>query len=159
MGGPGSGRKPNLRRRRRVAALRARGLSLGAIARALGVSREGASRMLRAAGMDASAPPVRCPRCRAEVLTPEPGGRPPPALCLACLEDWPEAPFGQRLRAYRLAAGLSQEGLGRRLGVDVASVSRWEKGVNRPRTPLHRLAEALGVEPGELLPGGRSARG
>jgi transcriptional regulator with XRE-family HTH domain len=80
------------------------------------------------------------------VLTPEPGGRPPPALCLACLEDWPEAPFGQRLRAYWLAAGLSQEGLGRRLGVDVASVSRWEKGVSRPRTPLRRLADALGVE-------------
>ena len=50
------------------------------------------------------------------------------------------------VRAARLAAGLSQSQLARRLGVGVINVSRWETGVSSP-TP-HRLpvvAQALAV--------------
>jgi transcriptional regulator with XRE-family HTH domain len=61
--------------------------------------------------------------------------------------------FGDRLRAYRLAAGLSQRGLGHKAGVSGCSVSDWERGAARPRPrSLRRLARALGVEPAELDP-------
>ena len=34
--------------------------------------------------------------------------------------------FGERLRAFRLAKGISQEELGKRLGVTKQTVSNWE---------------------------------
>jgi hypothetical protein len=45
MGGPGSGWKPGARQRR-AAVLRARGLSLAAVGRALGVSKQAAHQLL-----------------------------------------------------------------------------------------------------------------
>jgi transcriptional regulator with XRE-family HTH domain len=39
---------------------------------------------------------------------------------------------GDALRAARLALGLSQEQLARRLGVSFATVNRWERGRTRP---------------------------
>jgi hypothetical protein len=46
------------------------------------------------------------------------------ALCLGCLP--PDAGFGQRLLAFRLARGPSCEELARRLGEKLATVRRWE---------------------------------
>jgi len=49
-----------------------------------------------------------------------------------------------RLRAY---LGLSQEKFARKLGVSVASVGKWERGVHKPRglnlRALERLAKLL----------------
>ena len=55
--------------------------------------------------------------------------------------------FGSRLRELRLAAGLSQEQLARRVGVSWSTINRWENGKGAP-SPLARekltplLAEA-----------------
>ena len=41
----------------------------------------------------------------------------------------------EELKERRLALGLTQEALARRLGVCVNTVARWERGVNRIKTP------------------------
>ena len=61
--------------------------------------------------------------------------------------------FGRRLRAQRLAMGLSQEALGVAIGIDESSsrgrISRYELGVNEPALAISRLlAKALEVPMG-----------
>jgi len=53
--------------------------------------------------------------------------------------------FGRNLRRYRLAAGLSQEAVAERMGVDRAHVSSMERGQQNV-TPLtvREAAQALG---------------
>jgi transcriptional regulator with XRE-family HTH domain len=61
--------------------------------------------------------------------------------------------FGRRLRRARLAAELTQEQVGAFVGLSRTSVTNIEGG--RQQIPLHllvRLASAVGVSPGELLP-------
>ncbi|MBV9857393.1 MAG: helix-turn-helix domain-containing protein [Streptosporangiaceae bacterium] len=55
--------------------------------------------------------------------------------------------FGERLRAYRAAARLSQEELGERSGVSVRAIGDIERGRTRwpYRDSVHRLADALGL--------------
>ena len=71
--------------------------------------------------------------------------------------------FGANLRHYRLAAGLSQEAVAERMGVDRAQVSSMERGrQNVTLITLWHLAEALKIQPADLLdttpkpPGGTS---
>ena len=53
---------------------------------------------------------------------------------------------GQRIRARRMAKGMSQTELGEMLGVTFQQVQKYEKGVNRVGAGrLVRIAEALGV--------------
>jgi transcriptional regulator with XRE-family HTH domain len=64
------------------------------------------------------------------------------------------AAFGERLRAIREAQGLSLEQLGARTGVHWTAIGRLERGKREPRlTTVLRLAEGLGVDPGELVDG------
>lgn len=66
--------------------------------------------------------------------------------------------IGRALKSARESAGLSQKATAARVGVDVITVSRWERGVRRPpRAAVLLLAELLGVEPESL--GERSAEG
>lgn len=61
--------------------------------------------------------------------------------------------FGRLLRRRRERAHLSQEVLGKRVGLTRTSISNLEAG--RQRLPLHlvyRFADVLGIEPGELMP-------
>jgi DNA-binding XRE family transcriptional regulator len=51
----------------------------------------------------------------------------------------PEAPIGEKLRAYRRALGLTQKELAERLGVIQASISDWERGRCRPPAAVRRL--------------------
>lgn len=47
---------------------------------------------------------------------------------------------------------MSQDGLGRESDVHPTSIGRLERGKREPRlTTLLRLADGLGVEPGELV--------
>lgn len=57
----------------------------------------------------------------------------------------------EALVSARCTAGLSQEELAHTVGVDRATVQRWERGVTAPQ-PQHRreLADALGVTVGEV---------
>lgn len=62
--------------------------------------------------------------------------------------------FGWNLRLARHRARLRQQDLADRLGVYQSGVSHWELGrsMPKPRT-LQRLADALGVDPDDLLRG------
>lgn len=60
--------------------------------------------------------------------------------------------FGDLMRAARLAAGLTQPELGRRIGVSRQRVGAWEGGVNTPTYPtLLMLCEALGLPLAEAV--------
>jgi transcriptional regulator with XRE-family HTH domain len=50
------------------------------------------------------------------------------AYCLPCLARHPEATFADRLKAHRLAAGLTLEALGERAGIQRQRVSDYECG-------------------------------
>ncbi len=54
--------------------------------------------------------------------------------------------FANRIREYRLKAGLTQRALGAALGVTRRAVSAWERGLSCPTVPcLMRLAKTLGT--------------
>jgi predicted ATPase/DNA-binding XRE family transcriptional regulator len=58
-----------------------------------------------------------------------------------------DAPFGRLLRAYRMAAGLSQDELAERAGLSRRGISDLERGARRSPYPAsaRRLADALGL--------------
>ena len=61
-----------------------------------------------------------------------------------------------KVRACRLAAGLTQEQLAERADISQGMVAHIEAGRRTPSLEvLHRIARALGVQAGELLDGGR----
>ena len=58
-----------------------------------------------------------------------------------------------RLKEWRERRGLTQWGLAEKSGVGYATIARLEIYPGNPRlTTLYRLAEALGVDPRDLLP-------
>jgi XRE family transcriptional regulator, regulator of sulfur utilization len=61
---------------------------------------------------------------------------------------------GRRLRQLRVERALSLRALGDRSGVTFATINNLENG-NRPArlATIRKLAEALGVEPKELMKG------
>lgn len=60
--------------------------------------------------------------------------------------------FARRLRELRQAKGMSQMDMVRDHGWSLSHFQKLERGVVNPRlTTILALAEALGVEPGELL--------
>jgi len=56
--------------------------------------------------------------------------------------------LGQRIREARKKAGLSQEGLARKLGVAFATINRWENG-KQPRGLYREAIERWLKEAGE----------
>lgn len=59
--------------------------------------------------------------------------------------------FMTQLRRHRLAAGLDQGDLAKRVGVSVSAVSRWESGQDIPRgSRFQKIARVLGIKPLEL---------
>lgn len=70
------------------------------------------------------------------------------------LQREPEPGMGERLRAARQGADLSQGQLARLVGVNTSTVSRMEsqgRSLSRANGTVSRLAHALGVDPEELL--------
>ncbi len=61
---------------------------------------------------------------------------------------------GQRIRELRVQRALSLRALGERSGVSFATINNLENG-NRPArlVTIRKLAEALGVEPKDLMKG------
>jgi transcriptional regulator with XRE-family HTH domain len=146
------GRKPYRMQRREAARLRANGLTLAEIGRRLGKSPQGAASLLHPLR---ETPVAICRRCGAAVVSRGalPDAR--PALCLSCLAECPEATFGDRLQAFRLAAGLTRKEFAKIANVLETSMGRYEQGRFRPRSAaLFRVARALGVPPEALEPGG-----
>lgn len=61
------------------------------------------------------------------------------------------ADLGRRLKAARLQRGEIQAAVAVRVGVDVVTYSRWERGLHRPRADyLPQLREALGLSNAEV---------
>src|SRR5690348_10951180 len=61
--------------------------------------------------------------------------------------------FGERLRALRTKAGLTQTELSEKAGLRQTHVSQLERGAVEPRLgTIIALADALGIEPAQLLP-------
>ncbi|WP_194094200.1 helix-turn-helix domain-containing protein [Marivivens aquimaris] len=65
-----------------------------------------------------------------------------------------QATFGDRLAGAREAAGLTQEGLSEKLGVELETVIEWEDDLREPRANrVQTLSGMLGVSIGWLLTG------
>jgi DNA-binding IscR family transcriptional regulator/DNA-binding XRE family transcriptional regulator len=139
------GRPPDHERRRLVAEMLGQGLTLAEIGRQLGISRQAVFSLIDYAPFPAPRG-VPCTACGVLIPfpTPTPTDR-PGALCLACLGRTPGATAEQRLRAYRLAAGLSRADLAWLAGVRPGAAERAEReqGGMNPDT-LTRLARVLG---------------
>jgi len=66
--------------------------------------------------------------------------------------------IGERIKQARQAAGWSQEALGREAGVHPITIVKVETGRHRPTLKtLTALADALGLDAGELLTGTRKS--
>jgi len=62
--------------------------------------------------------------------------------------------FGKRMRELRHREGMSQDMLARETDIHPTSIGRLERGDREPKlTTILRLADGLGVEPGELVNG------
>jgi transcriptional regulator with XRE-family HTH domain len=59
--------------------------------------------------------------------------------------------FGRRLKIARAAKGLNQAAFAELLGVEPASVSRWENGGGFDESRVPRIAEILGKSPEWLV--------
>ena len=56
------------------------------------------------------------------------------------------------IKELRLAAGLTQEQLAKKMGLDQGAISHWERGKNNPLRKYHKkLAKVLGVTVDDLL--------
>jgi len=63
---------------------------------------------------------------------------------------------GEHIRSAREAAGLKQQELGEKTGIDQAIISKLERGSHQPRVDtLERIATGLGLSLSELLTGGK----
>ena len=60
---------------------------------------------------------------------------------------------GEKIKAARKKAGLTQKELGRRIGVAYQTLAQWENDLRKPKyATLQRIAAALNVEWTELVP-------
>lgn len=60
--------------------------------------------------------------------------------------------IGKRLKEARERAGLTQEELGKMVGVTGSSITNYEKETSHPKEPvMYALFDALGVEPNFLF--------
>ena len=60
--------------------------------------------------------------------------------------------IGKRLKEARELAGLTQEELGRRVGVTGSSITNYEKEVSHPKEPImYKLINTLNIEPNYLF--------
>lgn len=123
------GRPIGLKDKQRVLELGDQGLSAWQIAQRMGISVETAQQTL-SKGL------TNCDLCGRTI------GR--GLQCLVCSLP-AEARFGERLKAFRRAANLSQLQLALGIGVSCARVRHWENGQRRPaQYELEMLAQALG---------------
>jgi DNA-binding XRE family transcriptional regulator len=104
-------------------------LSESQIGRRLGVTKQSVQLTLKAAGKAALMPPVQCRQCgRRTGERPYRGLAATRVLCLGCVAAGHAEHFGDRLRAFRFAAGLSQAALGKLIGVTGGNIGKYEGG-------------------------------
>src|SRR5947207_1215474 len=138
------GRRPNLQRRRLIVQLRDTGLTYEQIGARLAISHQSVEQALRRTG-NARLVPIRCRECQAVIThlrtVKDNNG---PVYCLACLPGG--ATFGQRLKAHRLANGMTLMALGERTGIGWNLLSKYERDIVEPKCrSLVKLIRVLGV--------------
>ena len=142
-----SGRIPNFDRLRRMAELHAEGLSYREIGWLLGVSRQRVQRALNPKQRQRHIL-IRCRGCDGRI---NPAGAVPrddrDVLCLSCLAQCPDVPFGEHLKAFRMAAGMKIVELAQKADIRPTVISGYEHGrIGAPSwTLMVRLFQALGV--------------
>ncbi len=134
--------------RREMAILRAKGMTLVEISRRFGFSAQRVRRVLRKAHVEPVPLPVNCIECNATLDSPAllrcDAGE---TLCLPCLARFPDSPFGRRLRALRVAAGLTRGQLAGRAAMSESIIGQYERGQGLPgRIALQALVRILGSE-------------
>jgi|SRR5215472_7789212 len=68
-----------------------------------------------------------------------------------------DAMVGEKIRAFRNAAGMSQTALGKQVGITFQQIQKYERGGNRvPASRLYQIAEALKVPVATLMPESRN---
>jgi DNA-binding XRE family transcriptional regulator len=125
--------------------LRAAGLSLAQIGERLGVSRQWVHTALTASGK-LRLVPIRCRACDKTITHLRTvANNNSPVYCTGCLPG--DATLGERLKTYRLSAGLTLAALERRSGVGRMLISSYECGRSEPAwQSLAKLIRVLGVE-------------
>ena len=157
MGGQDSRLHRDWERVQRVTQLREQGLSHAEIGERVGMTRQGVAKLLKQTRSQTEALRILCQSCGSLIgVIHERGGRTREGLCLNCLAKRPKATLGQRLRAARLAAGLTQKELGKRIGEDRKIIAELEKRRTPSAKPervelVKKLAGVLGVEWGVLM--------
>jgi transcriptional regulator with XRE-family HTH domain len=60
---------------------------------------------------------------------------------------------GEKIKAARIAKGMTQEELGNILGLQKSAIAKYEKGrvVNIKRSTLKKISEVLDIRPSELI--------
>jgi DNA-binding XRE family transcriptional regulator len=122
------GPKPDEARRQAVAVLRAQGLSFAQIGARLGMSRECAWELFKRSGLSVCGPGIQCCACGAEIASRTGAGQPNGRVrCLTCVATDPAATFGQRLKAHRVAAGLTLQRLSELTGINFHTLGDYEQ--------------------------------
>jgi hypothetical protein len=97
---------------RRAVELRAQGLSMVEIGQRLGYTAQGAKELMTHWGREAvPLGIIKCCRCGKVVMGQDQLRNNGPVPCLDCLAKQPDAPFGLRLKVFRMTAGLTQAAL------------------------------------------------
>lgn len=136
--------KPDRKRHRLVAKLRAQGLGYQAIADRLRISPQRVHQILLRSGSPRTFP-ILCRKCKAIIVqmgmnTNNNG----PVYCLKCPPK--DTTFGERLKAHRLAAGLTLRAISRQVGLQAMAISRYERGKSQALWPsIATLIRVLGV--------------
>lgn len=60
---------------------------------------------------------------------------------------------GEKIRIARISKGMTQEELGKKLGVQKSAIAKYENGrvVNIKRSTLKKISDILGLAPSELI--------
>jgi DNA-binding XRE family transcriptional regulator len=151
----GSGRRPNFKRREEMARLRAQSLTFAEIGERFGVTGQCVITTLKLARKSFV---VKCRQCEKVIHTRhwniKHNG---PVLCMGCLAKTPDPPFRERLKAARLAAGLTATDLSRLARIRQDAIFSYEQGKSHPRwAELVKLMKALG--PGFVTAGFEKSR-
>lgn len=116
-----------------MATLRAAGLTYRQIGDRMGVSRQCVQQALRHSDA-AKLVPVHCRECGTVITRMRTAhNNDGQVYCLDCLPT--DARFSERLRAYRLAAQLTQAELAAQVSVPPAMIHGWERSPGKPSPP------------------------
>jgi DNA-binding XRE family transcriptional regulator len=131
------------RARKKMTRLRARGMTLQAIANVFGLTRQAVHYAL--VGIRHASKMICCSACKQAIRHQENYLHNLPVLCVRCVERRATT-FAERLRALRVDMGLTAKELAKRAGLSEATVTLTERGLHNPRPrTIAKLVAVLGI--------------